>query len=258
MQLTNISHYNIETGDIVSGVPEVVSLMEIRTKKGILLILNGLYKYFWEKSNSNRIAARKTIHFRQRIRVDRIVRIYQTNGVTIRDKHLELILRPRGFVKIIHISGNKNFIVEHERYLIDFVERIIWSDLLNAWRIKEILNFQKPIMLCIPILYGLTNRTLKSFSFLSAASFQQTSSVLINAAFTGERDYILGLKENLIICSYLPIGTDGRFFQINRAKHYVKKHRKIQPSYFNQTTITVAKSLSLLDILYSIARSIHL
>lgn len=86
-----------------------------------------------------------------------------------------------------------------------------------------------------PLLFGLTKGALRSDSFLSAASFQETSRVLSRAALAGRIDFLIGLKENLILGTRLPIGTNSRFLIFN----YLYNKDKYKRS--NNTNINLIK-----------------
>merc|ERR1711933_72415 len=185
--------------DITSRIPQIEALFEIRTKTTLRLIITGLYKFFIKKSRSNRIASRKTLHFRQRIITDRIQRIYYTSGVFIDLKYLELIVRPISYVKRVQNKKISLHGMIEERFPIETMERINWDYTLKNWRRREFAHKTKYIVFYRPILKGLTKSSLENPSFLSAASFQTTSRVLAHAALFKQRDYLCGLKENLIL-----------------------------------------------------------
>jgi hypothetical protein len=231
------------TTDIVGRIPQVEALIEIRTKTILKLIITGLYEFFIEKNNSNRIAARKTLHFTLRTIIDRIQRIYSTNGVSIDIKHLELIVRPIAFVqvvparKIIHLQKNKisyHGSIIRERFPIEIIERINWNYIWKHWRKQEFSNVLESIVHYEPVLKGLIESSLSNYSFLSAASFQTTSRVLAHAALFKQRDHLRGLKENLILGNCLPIGMNTHLFNrknkidlINKPKYDFNKKNSI-------------------------------
>ena len=86
---------------------------------------------------------------------------------------------------------------------------------MKNWRKKEFLWDLEPKIIFKPLLLGLTKRALHNASFLSAASFQEASRILARAALRRRVDSLLGLKENLIFGTRLPIGTKTRFLNIN-------------------------------------------
>ena len=131
-----------------------------------------------------------------RYMIGEIQKIYVSQGAPIHDKHLEVILRQM-FSRIkIKDPGDSNFtqseIIERAKFLEE-----------NA-RLKK--EKKKPAK-GVPILLGISRVALTTDSFLSAASFQETSRVLIKAAIEGKEDKLKGLKENVIIGKLIPAGT---------------------------------------------------
>nr|BBI28726.1 beta'' subunit of RNA polymerase [Dinophyceae sp. MRD-151] len=204
-----------QSGDITSGIPRVEALLEIRSQTGIPNLLKSLYQSFLKKDFLNRVAVRKSLHFCQRVIIDGVLRIYQTNRVILDDKHLELIVRPISFVQVIQDNARTNSIVQGENHPLENLERINWQRALDNWQKKESFREWKPKALYKPLLFGLTKRALRNTSFLSAASFQETSRVLAQAAVRRRIDPLHGLKENLILGTRLPIGTNDRFQAFN-------------------------------------------
>jgi len=123
-------------------------------------------------------------------------------GVDINDKHIEIIVRQMLRKVRIEDSGSTNFLVS------TLVDR---NDVLEAnEKIAERLangeaDLQKAAY--TPVLLGITKASLATDSFLSAASFQETTRVLTDAAIKGKRDALIGLKENVIIGKLVPAGT---------------------------------------------------
>jgi hypothetical protein len=204
--------------DITSGIPRIATLMEIRPQTGIPALLINLYRQFSYRGCSNAMASRKSIHLRQRILVDRVQRNYRTNGVALEDKHLELIIRPIAFARLIK-DPYKSWI-HGEDYPLDVLERINWCRSLKDLRDKNALHFNKLNVLYKPVLFGLTKGGLRSASFLSAASYRETSRVLAASSFNRRVDYLSGLKENLILGAPLPIGSNSRFLMSNILRNY--------------------------------------
>jgi DNA-directed RNA polymerase subunit beta' len=123
-------------------------------------------------------------------------RIYELQGVTIARKHIELIVKQMlSRVKVTNV-GDSNFTVG------DVVEEWIIAERNADLKAegKEPAKFEKLIL-------GITEVSLSRKSFLSAASFQNTTRVLINAAVKGNQDMLTGLKENVIIGRLIPAGT---------------------------------------------------
>ncbi|MDR1289380.1 MAG: DNA-directed RNA polymerase subunit beta' [Holosporales bacterium] len=130
--------------------------------------------------------------------VDEVQRVYRLQGVPINDKHIEIIVRQMLQKREIKDSGDSTFIVGDEIDKEDLA--IVNADLLRSGR--------RPIV-AIPILQGITRASLRTKSFISAASFQETTRVLTEAAISGKVDYLVGLKENVIVGRLMPAGTGG-------------------------------------------------
>lgn len=198
----------VETGDITSGIPRVEALLEARERSGISLFVQGLYKSFVDLKKGPRVAVRRSVHAAQRAILDNVQRIYRTNGVAIDDKHRELIVRPRAFGEVIRDSAWHEPLARGEIHPLEILER--------ANQLRALYNVSTetlyPRIEYEPVVLGLTKASLltTSESFLSAASFQETSRVLARAGVRGRTDYLLGLKENLILGTRLPIGTAAR------------------------------------------------
>ncbi len=122
--------------------------------------------------------------------------IYSTQGQAINDKHLEIIIRQMfSKVKVLD-EGDSEFLVGQ------IAEGRVVED-ANALLAKQ----KKNLATYEPVVMGITRVSLKTESFLSAASFQETTSVLIDAAIKGTVDNLRGLKENVIIGKLIPAGT---------------------------------------------------
>ncbi len=125
-----------------------------------------------------------------------IQEIYASQGQTINDKHIEIIIRGM-FSKVkIKDPGDSDYL---SGQLVDVLEIERENTTLEA-RHKKPITFEEQVM-------GITRIALKTASFLSAASFQETTSVLIDAATRGAIDRLQGLKENVIIGKLIPAGT---------------------------------------------------
>jgi hypothetical protein len=218
---------NTETGDITSGIPHIEAFLEVRVQTGVPFFLNSLYQYFLKKNFPNSVATRKSLHIRQRILVDRVQRNYRVNGVTLNDKHLELIVCPIIFAKVLQDGSRENPIVQGEDHPLEILERTNWFRALKNWREKKLIQRGKSKVFYKPQLFGLTKGALRNASFLSAASFQETSRVLSIAALRGRVDFLFGLKENLVLGTRVPIGTSANCCTSN----LLSKDRLIQ-TYF--------------------------
>jgi DNA-directed RNA polymerase subunit beta' len=128
--------------------------------------------------------------------VNEIQEVYRLQGVFINDKHIEVIVRQMLQNVIIDTSGDTEFLPGEQINKFKFNE-------LNEKMKKD----DKEPSTAKPILLGITRASLSSESFISAASFQETTRVLTNAAVNGEVDKLSGLKENVIIGHLIPAGT---------------------------------------------------
>src|SRR3989440_2279647 len=128
--------------------------------------------------------------------VGEVQKVYKSQGVEIHDKHIELIVRQ--MLKKVRVENNGNT----ELLPGQLVDKIV-LDRENA-RVKKERKQQAPAE---PLILGITKASLATESFLSAASFQETTKVLTDAAIEGKVDRLLGLKENVIIGKLIPAAT---------------------------------------------------
>lgn len=132
----------------------------------------------------------------QKYILSEIQRVYRSQGVDISDKHIEIIVRQMSKRLIVILEGDTELLPGSQVSVNQFIEA-------NK---KAFMSGLKPAV-ARPILLGITKASLKSDSFLSAASFQETTRVLTDAAIRGKKDPLLGLKENVIIGGLIPAGT---------------------------------------------------
>ncbi|RQP19240.1 MAG: DNA-directed RNA polymerase subunit beta', partial [Brucella intermedia] len=137
--------------------------------------------------------------------VNEIQEVYRLQGVLINDKHIEVIVRQMLQKVEITESGDTGYIPG------DHVDRIELEE-INERLIEE---GKKPGS-GNPVLLGITKASLQTPSFISAASFQETTRVLTEAAVAGKMDTLQGLKENVIVGRLIPAGTGGMTNQIRR------------------------------------------
>jgi DNA-directed RNA polymerase subunit beta' len=230
--------------DITHGQPRVVELFEARTPKGkaILARTSGVVRMIDDDVKgrtvtivgddgseeaypiSNRDLARllvtegqeviagdalvegpkdpkelleiKGIRETQQYLVDQVQQVYRPQGVSIHDKHIELIVRQMLRRVLVAEAGDAEFL-PGER-----VDARIYAD-VNRSLVQE----GKAPAEGRPELMGITKASLATESWLSAASFQETTRVLTEAAIEGKRDQLMGLKENIIIGKLIPAGT---------------------------------------------------
>ncbi|CAH1042500.1 DNA-directed RNA polymerase subunit beta' [Halomonas sp. TD01] len=152
--------------------------------------------------------------------------VYRLQGVGINDKHIEVIVRQMLRKVEITDSGDSDFITGDQAELVRVLEQ-------NARLEKEDkfpAKYQR-------LLLGITKASLATESFISAASFQETTRVLTEAAVTGKRDYLRGLKENVVVGRLIPAGTG--------LTHHAERRRKREDveRLFNPSATEVEQEL---------------
>ena len=125
-----------------------------------------------------------------------VQKVYRMQGVEIGDKHVEVMVRQMLRKVRVMDPGSTEILPGTLLDIADFTER-------NR---SAIMNGEVPAT-ARPVLLGITKASLETNSFLSAASFQETTRVLTDASIRGKKDYLLGLKENVIIGKIIPAGT---------------------------------------------------
>ena len=133
----------------------------------------------------------------QRYLIDEVQSVYRSQGVSIHDKHIELIVRQMLRKVKIETTGDSQFLPNELEDKIKFDETV-----------ENLLSEGKNPPTCSPVLLGVTRSSLKTESFLAAASFQETARVLTEAAVGGSVDELRGLKENVIIGRLIPARLD--------------------------------------------------
>jgi DNA-directed RNA polymerase subunit beta' len=134
--------------------------------------------------------------------VNEIQEVYRLQGVNINDKHIEVIVRQMlRWVKIREV-GDTEFLLDEQ------VDRFRFSD-----ENSRVLGDGGEASQADPLLLGITKASLSTDSFISAASFQETTRVLTEAAISGRVDYLRGLKENVIMGRLIPAGTGMEYYR---------------------------------------------
>ena len=245
-------------GDITQGLPRVEELFEARTPKGKATISeitgkvtliepsNGKYKITVENditanehvtsyaakvcvevgdevnagdkltegaiSPKELLAVTDPITTQEYI-LEEVQKVYKSQGVDVSDKHIEIIAS-RMINKMKIVDANDS----------DMVAGLTVSIREFAERNKPIILEGKVPATGKPVLLGITKSSLETDSFLSAASFQETTRVLTDASIKGKVDYLQGLKENVIIGKLIPAGTGAREYsdiQIDLEKEFL-------------------------------------
>jgi DNA-directed RNA polymerase subunit beta' len=132
----------------------------------------------------------------QRYLVNEVQEVYRLQGVTINDKHIEIIVRQMLRRVRIEEVGDTDFVIE------ELVDKFLFQE-----ENERALAQGKQPATAKPVLLGITKASLSTDSFISAASFQETTRVLTEAAISGKVDVLRGLKENVIVGRLIPAGT---------------------------------------------------
>ena len=139
----------------------------------------------------------------QRYLVNEVQEVYRLQGVTINDKHIEIIVRQMLRRVRIEEVGDTEFVVG------ELVDKFLFQE-----ENDRVVGQGKRPATAKPVLLGITKASLSTESFISAASFQETTRVLTEAAISGKTDELRGLKENVIVGRLIPAGTG--------LKHYTR------------------------------------
>jgi len=247
--LARIPRETVKTKDITGGLPRVAELFEARKPKDVAVIteIDGYVSFGKDYKGKRRVVVTpegegdpqeylipkgKHISVREgdyvrsgdplmdgssnphdllRVKgekelagylVDEVQEVYRLQGVKINDKHIEVIIRQ--MLRRVRVTrpGESDFLVDES------VERSVIAA-ANA-RLQE--NGQEPAQ-WEPMLLGITKASLSTDSFISAASFQETTRVLTEAAIQGKVDFLRGLKENVIMGRLIPAGTGFAAYQ---------------------------------------------
>lgn len=187
-----------KTGDIVQGIPKVEQYLEARTTQSgrfsvqsLPVLMQSVFEHYMTEYPLQK-AARQTILKIQQLIVDGVQRVYRFQGVSIAEKHLEVIVRQMTR-KVQIIYGGQSGFFPGELVDLELVEKL--NPLLTIPIIYE------------PVVLGITRASLEVDSFLSAASFQQTTKILTVSALLKKYDFLKGLKENLLVGNLIPAGT---------------------------------------------------
>ncbi len=240
--LAKIPRETTKTKDITGGLPRVAELFEARKPKEFAVIseIDGVVSFGRDTKGKRKVVVTPdvgepreyliskgkhiSVHEGDRVRageslmqgssnphdilgilgekalakylVDEIQEIYRLQGVRINDKHIEVIVKQMLRRVRIKESGDSDFLM---------------GDQVEKWRFEEenqrmLADGGKPAV-AEPLLLGITKASLSTGSFISAASFQETTKVLTEAAINGRLDPLSGLKENVIMGKLIPAGT---------------------------------------------------
>jgi len=159
--------------------------------------------------------------------VNEIQEVYRLQGVRINDKHIELIIRQMLKKVRIEDPGDTEFLATQQ---------------VDKWRFQKensrVIKKGQKAAQATPLLLGITKASLTTDSFISAASFQETTRVLTDAASSGKRDELFGLKENVIVGHLIPAGTG---FHTHRDIEIVKLADEAKKKKDAKETVTSEK-----------------
>jgi DNA-directed RNA polymerase subunit beta' len=148
--------------------------------------------------------------------VNEVQDVYRLQGVRINDKHIEVIVRQMLRKTEIADMGDSSFIKgEQVEY-----NRVMQENNRLRQASKQEASFDR-------VLLGITKASLATESFISAASFQETTRVLTEAAVTGKRDYLMGLKENVVVGRLIPAGTGLSYHENRRKQSETRRHQEM-------------------------------
>jgi DNA-directed RNA polymerase beta' subunit len=171
----------------------------------------GLIKNFFcdrtQKVTSYRLTKNYEASYRsfkkvQSLILNSVQAVYESQGVSIADKHLEVIIKQMTTKVLITHEGDTPLLPREviDLYHIQYINNIVSKN-------------NKQTAFYVPLLLGITKAALNNPSFISAASFQETTRVLTKAAIEGRVDWLRGLKENIIIGHLIPAGTGSQNYQ---------------------------------------------
>jgi len=243
--LAKIPRMVVKTRDITGGLPRVAELFEARRPKDPAVIseIDGFVEFGETKKNQRVIIVKSTTGMQreyviphgkhpnvykgdkvdagqqltdgpvvlqdilrvcgdkvlQEYLVNEVQEVYRLQGVRINDKHIELIIRQMLKKVRIEDPGDTDFLATQQ---------------VDKWNFQKensrIIKKGGKAAVATPLLLGITKASLTTESFISAASFQETTRVLTEAATSGKRDELFGLKENVIVGHLIPAGTGFR------------------------------------------------
>ena len=167
----------------------------------------------------------------QRYLVNEIQEVYRLQGVNINDKHIEVIVRQMmRWIKVEDV-GDTEFLLDEQ------VDKFRFQE--ENERVQE--EGGKPAS-GRPLLLGITKASLSTDSFISAASFQETTRVLTEAAISGKIDYLRGLKENVIMGRLIPAGTGMEYYRNVEVENPFQDHAEEEEPLELEEKMLVAKS----------------
>nr|YP_009690557.1 RNA polymerase beta'' subunit [Lindsaea linearis]QEG57337.1 RNA polymerase beta'' subunit [Lindsaea linearis] len=201
--LMTLPYDRLRSGDITQGLPKIEQLLESRSVASITAGIEDLFDR-WSRGITRLVgtfwghflSAGISMEHCRFILIDQIRKVYESQGVQVSDKHLEIIVKQLTSRVAALEGGTMNVSLPGELV-----------ELSQAERLNRVLK--RPTFY-VPILLGMTKASLSTTSFLSEASLQETTRVLAKAALRGRIDRLKGLKENVIPGDTVPIGTGSQ------------------------------------------------
>jgi DNA-directed RNA polymerase subunit beta' len=266
--LVKIPRETTKTKDITGGLPRVVELFEARSPKEPAIITEidgqvhlgdvhkGMRKVIVESEmgDTREYLVPRSIHINvqegervragdplidgpinphdvlqvlgekelQRYMTDKIQEVYRSQSVAINDKHIEVIVRQMMRSVKIEEVGDTEFLIDEQ---------------VDRWKFQEenerVIAAGGTPAIGRPLLLGITKASLSTDSFISAASFQETTRVLTEAAISGKIDGLRGLKENVIVGRVIPAGTGmGFYHDFHMAEEYIETEPEAEEELF--------------------------
>nr|YP_009548829.1 RNA polymerase beta'' subunit [Ceratopteris cornuta]AYW15804.1 RNA polymerase beta'' subunit [Pteris vittata] len=198
--LITLPYDRLKSGDITQGLPKVEQLLESRSIASIPAGIEYLFGRWCRSITklignlwSHFVSTGRSMGHYQLVLIDQIRKVYESQGVQISDKHLEITVCQLTSRVVASEDGVTNVFFPGELV-----------ELSQAERMNRVL---KRSIFYEPIILGMTKASLSTTSFLAEASFQETTRVLAKAALRGRIDWLKGLKENVVLGDTVPIGT---------------------------------------------------
>nr|YP_009925111.1 RNA polymerase beta'' subunit [Gentianopsis paludosa]QNH70192.1 RNA polymerase beta'' subunit [Gentianopsis paludosa] len=211
------------SGDITQGLPKVEQVLEVRSIDSISINLENRIEG-WNKCITRvlgipwgfLVGAELTIVQSRISLVNKIQKVYRSQGVQIHNRHVEIIVRQITSKVLVSEDGMSNVFSPGE--------------LIGLLRAERMGRALEETICYRAILLGITRASLNTQSFISEASFQETARVLAKAALRGRTDWLKGLKENVVLGGMIPGGTGFKGFvhpskQYNKIPFETKKNR---------------------------------
>lgn len=203
------------SGDITQGLPKVEQVLEVRSIDSISTNLEKRVKAWNERISrilgnpwGFLISTELTIAQSRISLVNKIQKVYRSQGVQIHNRHLEIIVRQVTSKVLVSEDGMSNVFLPGELIGLLRAERA-------GRALDEAISYRA-------ILLGITRASLNTQSFISEASFQETARVLAKAALRGRIDWLKGLKENVVLGGIIPVGTGFK-----KLVHHSRQHKNI-------------------------------